>query len=81
MGSRVPEHSDLTIDEIRTHARHLQPAGTVAQAQPDGLAAVGLSGALLLGLVARDRGAGGQAIVDLDADDGGGGDGGLRRRA
>jgi crotonobetainyl-CoA:carnitine CoA-transferase CaiB-like acyl-CoA transferase len=63
VGSGVPEHPDLTIDEIRTHARHLQPAGTVAQAQPDGLAAVGVSDALMLGLVARDRGAGGQSIV------------------
>ncbi len=63
VGSGVPEHPDLTIEEIRTHARHLQPAGTVTQAQPDGLAAVGVSDALMLGLVARDRGAGGQSIV------------------
>jgi crotonobetainyl-CoA:carnitine CoA-transferase CaiB-like acyl-CoA transferase len=63
VGNQVPERPDLTIHEIRTHARHLQPAGTVTQAQPDGLAAVGVSVALMLGLVARDRGAGGQALA------------------
>jgi crotonobetainyl-CoA:carnitine CoA-transferase CaiB-like acyl-CoA transferase len=63
VGGGVPERPDLTIEEIRTHARHLQPAGTVTQAQPDGLAAVGVSDALMLGLAARDRGAGGQSIV------------------
>ena len=85
LGNKVPERADLTIEEIRTHARHLQPAGTVTQAQPDGLAAVGVSVALMLGLVARDRGAGGQSLASsmlttvagaladfvVDGDDGG----------
>jgi crotonobetainyl-CoA:carnitine CoA-transferase CaiB-like acyl-CoA transferase len=85
VGNQVPERPDLTIDEIRRHARHLQPGGTVTQAQPDGLAAVGVSVALMLGLVARDRGAGGQSLVSsmlttvagamadfvVDSDDGG----------
>jgi crotonobetainyl-CoA:carnitine CoA-transferase CaiB-like acyl-CoA transferase len=63
VGASVPERADLTIEEIRDGSRRLQAAGTAMTAQADGLAAVGVATALLLGLVARERGAGAQAML------------------
>jgi crotonobetainyl-CoA:carnitine CoA-transferase CaiB-like acyl-CoA transferase len=63
VGPLVEERPDLDIDAIRQGGRVLSAAGTTTNAQADGFAAVGVATALLLGLVARGRGAGGQEMV------------------
>ncbi|MET0147027.1 MAG: CoA transferase [Ilumatobacteraceae bacterium] len=62
LGAAAPSGKDFTIDEIRDGARRLSGAGTMANAQADGLAALGVATAILFGLVARDRGCGGQEL-------------------
>ena len=62
VGTTVPEHSDLTIEQIRDGMRRLSAANTSANAQADGFAALGVASAILFGLVARDAGAGGQEL-------------------
>ncbi|MCY3909960.1 MAG: CoA transferase [bacterium] len=62
VGTTVPEHPDLTIEQIRDGMRRLSAANTSANAQADGFAALGVASAILFGLVARDAGAGGQEL-------------------
>ncbi|HVW40062.1 MAG TPA: CoA transferase, partial [Amycolatopsis sp.] len=62
-GPGVPQRPDLTIEEIKRYSRQLAPTVAAECAQPDGLAAVAVATAMLLGLVARDRGHGGQAML------------------
>ena len=62
VGSTVEERPDLTMDQIQDGARRLSAAGALANAQADGFAALGVATAILFGLVARRRGAGGQEL-------------------
>lgn len=62
VGTTVPEHPDLTIEQVRDGMRRLSAANTSANAQADGFAALGVASAILFGLVARDAGAGGQEL-------------------
>ena len=63
VGPSVPERADLTMDEIKHHSTRLSASAAVVSAQSDGMAALGVGTALALGLVARDRGAGGQSML------------------
>jgi crotonobetainyl-CoA:carnitine CoA-transferase CaiB-like acyl-CoA transferase len=62
VGATVEERPDLTMDEIQDGARRLSAASASANAQADGFAALGVATAILFGLAARDRGAGGQEL-------------------
>jgi crotonobetainyl-CoA:carnitine CoA-transferase CaiB-like acyl-CoA transferase len=55
IGSSVPEHADLTTEEIRLNSMRLSASGTTEYAQADGLSAVTVASAMALGLLARDR--------------------------
>ena len=62
LGSAAPTGEDSSLAEIRNGARRLYGAGALANAQPDGLAALGVASAIMFGIVARDRGHGGQEL-------------------
>ena len=55
IGASVPEHADLTIAQVRENALRLAGAGTTEYAQADGISALTVASALVLGLAARDR--------------------------
>jgi crotonobetainyl-CoA:carnitine CoA-transferase CaiB-like acyl-CoA transferase len=55
IGASVPENADLTMAEIRENALRLAGAGTTEYAQADGISALTVASALVLGLAARDR--------------------------
>ncbi|HUZ10332.1 MAG TPA: CoA transferase [Acidimicrobiales bacterium] len=60
VGSGIPEHPGLTLDEVKAGATRLAAANlTVGHA--DGFSGIAVATGLLLGLVARERGQGGQA--------------------
>lgn len=61
-GGTVEERPDLTMDQIKDGARRLSAAGTMSNAQADGFAALGVATAILFGVAARQRGAGGQEL-------------------
>jgi crotonobetainyl-CoA:carnitine CoA-transferase CaiB-like acyl-CoA transferase len=61
-GPLIPERDDLTLDEIKPEAMRLSTA-VLGVGNADGLSAVTAATAMLLGLVARDRGAGGQHLL------------------
>ena len=63
IGAGVREGPGLDIDEIKDDSLRLTVASGPGFAQADGVAAVGVGTALLLGLVARRRGAGGQSML------------------
>ena len=62
LGAAAPSGKDLTIEEIQNGARRMSAAGTMTNAQADGFASLGVATAILFGLVARDRGCGGQEL-------------------
>ena len=62
VGLTVREDPNLTMDEIQDAARRLSAASASANAQADGFAALGVATAILFGLHARQRGAGGQEL-------------------
>jgi crotonobetainyl-CoA:carnitine CoA-transferase CaiB-like acyl-CoA transferase len=62
LGASVPERPDLTLAETRHHALRLG-AAAMGPANADGCSALGVATALLLGLVARQRGAPGQELT------------------
>ena len=62
VGRTVRESPDLTIEEVQDGARRLSAAGVKANGQADGVAALGVTTAILFGLHARQRGAGGQEL-------------------
>ncbi len=63
VGDTVPERAGLTIEQIRDGAIRLSSATSITNAQADGFAALGVGTAILLGLLARARGAGGQELI------------------
>ena len=62
VGGTVEERADLTMAQIQDGARRLSAASALANAQADGCAAHGVTTAILFGLAARQRGAGGQEL-------------------
>lgn len=62
VGVTVPERPDLTIDQIKDGARRLSASSAMANAQADGIAALGVTTAILFGITARAMGAGGQEL-------------------
>jgi crotonobetainyl-CoA:carnitine CoA-transferase CaiB-like acyl-CoA transferase len=62
-GTTVEERPGMTMEEIQDNARRLAASATTVYAQADGFAALGVASSLLLGLVARERGAGGQSML------------------
>lgn len=71
VGLTVPESPDLTIAQIQDGARRLSAASALANAQADGFAALGVATAILFGLAARARGAGGQELFSSMLNTGG----------
>jgi len=63
VGSTVPEQPGLGTDAIRQAAIRLAGSGTVASAQADGFAALGVATSILLGLLARKRDGGPQHVL------------------
>jgi crotonobetainyl-CoA:carnitine CoA-transferase CaiB-like acyl-CoA transferase len=61
VGPLVPEHADLSLADVKVGSMRLIGGGAFI-AQSDGFAAHGVGTALLLGLVARQRGAPGQRL-------------------
>lgn len=62
VGDTVTESADLTMEQIQDGARRLSAAAAMSNAQADGLAALGVTSAIMFGLAARQRGAGGQEL-------------------
>jgi crotonobetainyl-CoA:carnitine CoA-transferase CaiB-like acyl-CoA transferase len=63
VGDLVKEEPGLSIDEIRRSSRLLTVGGMTSSAQADGFASLGVASAMLLGVYARARGAGGQEML------------------
>jgi len=61
-GASLPEHADLSLEEVKIGATRLFGAGAFI-AQSDGFSALGVATALLLGLVAKQNGAPGQRLL------------------
>lgn len=63
VGTTFPEETTgLTTDEVKAAAGRMVSGSNAAFAQGDGLSALGVATAAVLGLVARQRGAGGQVL-------------------
>ncbi|CAB4363951.1 MAG: CoA transferase [Actinobacteria bacterium] len=62
VGDTVRESDDLTLAEVQDGARRLSGAASMSNAQADGIAALGVASAIMFGLAARQRGAGGQEL-------------------
>ena len=63
LGAQVNESTELTMQEVMAAGRKLSQGAVNQNAQADGFAAVGVANALMLGLLARKRGAGGQTVL------------------
>lgn len=63
VGPAVPERPGLSLEEIRSDSLRLTAAAGPGFAQADGVSALAVATGLLVGLVARRRGAGGQAML------------------
>jgi len=61
-GDTVSESAELSMPQIQDSARRLSAAGTMSNAQADGIAALGVASAILFGLAVRQRGGGGQEL-------------------
>lgn len=61
-GGSIPDGPDLPLDVVKPAAMQLA-AAVMGVGNSDGLSAVSVGTAMLLGLVARQRGAGGQAML------------------
>jgi crotonobetainyl-CoA:carnitine CoA-transferase CaiB-like acyl-CoA transferase len=62
-GHSVPEQAEMSWADILVNSRLLSSAATTTNAQADAFAALGVGTSLLLGLLARARGAGGQHLT------------------
>ena len=62
VGASIPEARDLTLDQIKPLANKLGDA-VMGVGNSDGLSSVSVGTALMLGLLARQRGAGGQEMM------------------
>jgi crotonobetainyl-CoA:carnitine CoA-transferase CaiB-like acyl-CoA transferase len=61
IGSAVPENPDLSVDQVKAGATRLGAAGLTV-GHPDGFAGICVATGLLLGIVARALGHGGQIV-------------------
>jgi crotonobetainyl-CoA:carnitine CoA-transferase CaiB-like acyl-CoA transferase len=61
-GQSIPEHADLTIDEVKENSLRLGTAA-LGVGHSDGFSALGTGTALALGLLARKRGGPGQSML------------------
>jgi crotonobetainyl-CoA:carnitine CoA-transferase CaiB-like acyl-CoA transferase len=62
LGRPAPNDPSLTLDDVREVSNRLRGASSSRYAQADGFSALGVATSLLLGLLARERGAGGQEL-------------------
>lgn len=62
-GAAIPESTDLSFEEIRSNSVRMTQASGSSFVQADGVSALGVGTALVLGLAARQRGHGGQAML------------------
>ena len=62
VGSSVPERADLTLDEVNAGGNRLGGAN-LTMGHADGFSGIGVATGLLLGLLARARGYGGQSVA------------------
>jgi crotonobetainyl-CoA:carnitine CoA-transferase CaiB-like acyl-CoA transferase len=62
LGHSVGADANMPMDKIKDGARRLAAASAMVNAQADGFAALGVTTAVLFGLAARERGAGGQEL-------------------
>jgi crotonobetainyl-CoA:carnitine CoA-transferase CaiB-like acyl-CoA transferase len=60
--SSLPERPDMTLDEVKDNVIRLASAGS-GVGHADGFSSLGVSCGQALGLLARERGAGGQGVV------------------
>ncbi len=63
LGATLQNSPDMSLPDIQAQSRQLAGATTAASAQSDGFAALGVATAMLIGLAARARGAGGQDVL------------------
>jgi crotonobetainyl-CoA:carnitine CoA-transferase CaiB-like acyl-CoA transferase len=63
LGAIIPEDPLISIREVSEHSAVLRSASASRYASADGIAALGVASALLIALLARQRGAGGQHVV------------------
>jgi crotonobetainyl-CoA:carnitine CoA-transferase CaiB-like acyl-CoA transferase len=63
VGDLVEERAGMSIEEIRHGSFLLTVGAVITNAQADGFAALGVATAMLLGLLAKARGAGGQEMT------------------
>ncbi len=63
IGSSVEVGPEMSIDELKDGVRRLFTAGMRANANADGVAALGVSTAILVGVAARSFGSGGQELL------------------
>lgn len=63
LGGTVPEDPTISLEELSARSAQLRAASASRYASADGTAALGVATALLMGLLVRERGAGGQHIV------------------
>ncbi len=63
LGGTVPDDSSISIREVSEQSGILRAASASRYASADGIAALGVASAVLIGLLARRRGTGGQHIV------------------
>src|SRR5204863_9291235 len=61
IGQSVPQRDDLTVEETKLAALRISSAA-MGVGHADGFSALGVASALLLGLLAHERGAPGQAM-------------------
>jgi crotonobetainyl-CoA:carnitine CoA-transferase CaiB-like acyl-CoA transferase len=62
-GGSVAERSDLSTEEVKRHSINLFRSNAPVSAQADGFSALAAATALLLGLLGRARGSGGQSML------------------
>ena len=62
LGGAAPTDPSMSLDEVTEVSNRLRGASSSRYAQADGFSALGVATSLLLGLLARERGAGGQEL-------------------
>jgi len=63
LGGPGPQDPSISFDEVVARSMLLRSASATKYASADGIGALGVATAVLLGLLARQRGAGGQQVV------------------
>jgi crotonobetainyl-CoA:carnitine CoA-transferase CaiB-like acyl-CoA transferase len=63
LGGAIPADPSISIEEVSEHSAALRSASASRYASADGTAALGVASAMLIALLARQRGAGGQHLI------------------